>query len=383
MWESARGYFPKNSKKNRYIFILPVIPSLSEMAEKLFIPGPTEVIEEVRNQLAKPVIGHRSKEFSELYAQITPKLQKLLYTKNHCFISTSSALGVMEACVRNCVKKKALNLVCGAFSNRWAKMIEECDKQGDTIEVEWGKATKPEEVDKKLSTGEYDSLFLTHNETSTGVTNPIEEIAEVIKKYPNIIFMVDCVSSMAGTKIEVDKLGIDVALASVQKCFALPPGLAVFSCSEKALERSKELTNKGYYFDFQQFLKYHLRQQTISTPSIPHIYALNHQLDKIFKEGLENRFNRHKEMAEFTRNWAAKNGFELFPEKGYESNTLTCIKNTKNINVAETIKKVKEKGMIFGKGYGDLKEKTFRIAHMGDLQLEDLKQLTEEIEKNV
>ena len=351
------------------------------MANKLFIPGPTEVREDVLRQLSRPMIGHRSKEFSALYAELIPKLQRLMYTKNHCFISTSSALGIMEACVRNCVRNKSLNLVCGNFSERWYKLAGECGKKADAIKVDFGKAIKQEMVDEKLATGEYDTVFLTHNETSTGVANPIEEIAEVVKNYPDVVFCVDAVSSLAGVKIEVDKLGIDVCLASVQKCIALPPGLAVFSCSKKALDRSKEVENRGYYFDFQQFLKSDEKQQTISTPSIPHIYALNYQLDKMFKEGLDNRFHRHLEMAEFTRKWALDNGFNLFPEEGYESNTLTCVENNKGINVGETIKKVKEKGMEFGNGYKDLKEKTFRIAHMGDLTLGEVKELLNAIDE--
>lgn len=348
---------------------------------KLFIPGPTEVKDEILKELSKPMIGHRSKEFSMLFEEVTQKLNKLLYTNNKCFLSTSSALGVMEACIRNCVKNRALNLVCGAFSDSWFNIVKNCGKEADKIEVEWGKAIRPDMVEEKLSSGRYDSVFLTHNETSTGVMNPIKEIVAVIRKYPDVIFMVDAVSSMSGVKIEVDKLGIDVCLASVQKCFALPPGLAVFSCSDKALERSKEIPNRGYYFDFQQFLKYSEKKQTISTPSIPHIYALNRQLDRIFEEGLDNRFERHKKMAEFTRKWVLDNGFELFAEQGFTSNTLTCVRNNKGINVAETIKKVKEKGMEFGNGYGKLKEKTFRIAHMGDLQLEEVKELLDGIKE--
>ena len=350
---------------------------------KLFIPGPTEVREEIRQELAKPMIGHRSGEFKKLFSEVSPKLQKLLYTNNKVFLSTSSALGVMEAAVRNCAKERALNLVCGSFSDRWAKMIGECGKEGDTIEVDMGKGITAEMVKEKLESNTYDSVFLTHNETSTGVMNPLEEIAEVVKQYPDIVFMVDSTSCMSGVKIDVDKLGIDVCLASVQKCFALPPGLALFSCSEKALERSKEVPNRGYYFDFQQFLKYYEKQNTISTPAIPQIFALNKQMDRMFEEGLDNRFARHKEMAEFTRAWAIDNGFELFPEKGFESLTLTCINNNKGINVADTISKVKEKGMEFSNGYRDIKEKTFRIGHMGDLTLDEVKELTEAISEAI
>ncbi len=346
------------------------------MANKLFIPGPTEVLEEVRQQMCIPMIGHRSKAFSALYDQVSAKLKKMLYTENRVFLSTSSALGVMEACVRNVVKNKSLNLVNGAFSDRWYKMVGECGKQAEAIAVDWGMAIKPEMVAAELKRGDYDTLFITHNETSTGVMNPVAEIMDVARQYPDLVVCMDAVSSLAGAKIEVDKLGIDVVLASVQKSFALPPGLAVFSCSQKAIDRSKEVSGRGYYFDFQQFVKYDDKSQTISTPTIPHINALNYQLDRILAEGMDNRQARLLELAEYTRQWALDLGFELFAEKGYESVTLTCVKNNRGIDVAEIIKKVKEKGMEFGNGYGKVKGQAFRVAHMGDLTLDDIKAVT-------
>ncbi len=346
------------------------------MAYKLFIPGPTEVNEEVREKMSVEMMGHRSKTFSVLYDQVSSKLKKMLGTQNRVFLSTSSALGVMEACVRNLVKNKSLNLVCGAFSDRWYKMVGECGKQADKIEVEWGRAIKPEMVDEKLKTGQYDTLFITHNETSTGVMNPIAEIMAVARKYPDIVVCVDAVSSLAGAKIEVDKLGLDVCLASVQKSFALPPGLAIFSCSQKAIDRSKEVEGRGYYFDFQMFVKYDDKSQTISTPSIAHINALNYQLDRILAESMDKREARLTEMAEYTRQWALDQGFELFSEPGYESVTLTCIKNNLGIDVAAVINQVKELGMEFGNGYGKVKGQAFRIAHMGDLCMADIKAVT-------
>ncbi|MEM5872090.1 MAG: aminotransferase class V-fold PLP-dependent enzyme, partial [Candidatus Aenigmatarchaeota archaeon] len=206
---------------------------------KLFIPGPVEVYPDVLKEIARPMIGHREEAFHELFADTITKLKKVLYTNNDIFLSTSSATGVWEACVRNCIDKKALIFVNGAFSDHWHKVAIANEKKIDRFDIEWGKAVKPEMIDEKLSTGEYDSFLFVHNETSTGVANPLYEIAEVVKKYPDIVFMVDAVSSMTGMKIEVDKLGIDVCLASVQKAFALPPGLAVFTVSEKAYKRAE------------------------------------------------------------------------------------------------------------------------------------------------
>ncbi|MFH1240635.1 MAG: alanine--glyoxylate aminotransferase family protein [Candidatus Diapherotrites archaeon] len=347
--------------------------------KKLFIPGPTHVRDDVLQKLATPAIGHRSKDFSALYDSIQPKIQKLLYTKNVVYMGTHSATGWMEAAIRNCVGTKVLNTINGAFSKRWNGIAGECGKDNEAINVEWGKAIKPEMIKEKLETGEFDAVCVTHNETSTGVMNPLEEIAEVMKEYPDVMFMVDAVSSMSGAKIEVDKLGIDVILASVQKCFAISPGFSICAVSEKAMEKSKDMKDKGYYFDYWAFDKYHKKSQTPTTPSTPHMFALDYQLDRIFEEGAENRFARHKKMANYVRGWV-KNNFEMFAELGYESLTVTTATNTKGISVADLNSKLGERGFMISNGYGDLKEKTFRIAHMGDLQIADLKEVIENIE---
>ncbi len=342
---------------------------------KLFIPGPVEVYPDALQEVARPMVGHRSKAFSDLFVDTTQKLKKVLYTENDVFLSTSSATGVWEASIRNCVEKKALACVNGAFSDKWQKVALKNGKEADRLEVEWGKAIKPGMIDEKLATGEYDALMFVHNETSTGVANPLYEVAEVMKKYPDVMFLVDAVSSMTAMKIEVDKLGIDVCLASVQKAFALPPGLAIFTVSEKAYKKAENIKNRGYYFDFFVFKKYLEKNQTPTTPSIPQIYGLDLQLNKMLEEGMEKRFERHKGMAEYTRKWMTDQGFELFPEKGYESETLTGVTNNKGIVVADVIKKLEENGVTISNGYGDLKEKTFRIAHMGDTTLEEIKEL--------
>ncbi len=349
---------------------------------KLFIPGPVEVKEDILNEMSRPIIGHRSERFMELYRETSALLQRLMSTNSPVILSTSSATGIWEACARNLVKKKCLCLVNGAFSKKWHDLIALNGKKTGIIEAEWGKAIRPEEVYKKLKTNEYDALSFVHNETSTGVMNDLEEMSKVMKEFPSVIFMVDTVSSLGAVNIEVDKLGIDVCLASVQKALAVPPGLSLFSLSEKAFEKSKKAENKGYYFNFEVMMKYHNKGQTVSTPPISQIYALNRQLKKIFSEGLENRFRRHNEMAVYAREWAKKN-FGLFAEPGYESETITCVKNTKNIDVGRLCKSLNNKGYEISNGYGSLKQKTFRIAHMGDLSLAELKQALKVIDEEV
>jgi len=342
---------------------------------KLFTPGPVEVRPEILQAMATPQIHHRSPECADLYAELQPKLKKFLYTDQTVFLFTSSSTGAMEAAVQNTVRKKCLNLVNGAFSKRWHEITKACGLPCEALENPWDKAIKPEQVDEKLASGEFDAVTLVYNETSTGLLNPLPEIAEVVHRFPDVMLLVDAVSAMGGVKIEFDRLGLDVLLAGVQKAIALPPGLTVCAVSDRALARAEEVKPKTYYFSFPVMLKYHKKNQTPSTPSTAHMFALNAQLDAMFEEGLERRFARHEEMASLVQAWA-KEKFDIFPEEGYWSKTLTCVENTRGIDVAALNKTlVEEHGMRIANGYGDLKEKTFRIAHMGDLTTADIRGL--------
>jgi aspartate aminotransferase-like enzyme len=352
------------------------------MHKKLFIPGPTEVAPEVLQKMATPMIGHRTKDASKLQREISEKMRKVMFTENPILLSTSSGSGLMEGSIRSLTAKRAIVFTVGAFGNRWYKMAEANGVPADKWEAEWGKPVTPDVVEKYLSTGKYDVMTVTHNETSTGVMNPVEEIAEVRRKYPDVLWLLDAVSSLAGAKIEVDKLGVDVCIASMQKALALPPGLVVCSASERALEHGKQVKQRGWYLDLLEIYKYVQSKdhQYSATPSLSHMFALNFQLDRILEGGLENRFARHREMAEYTRNWAKKH-FALFPEERYASLTLTTVTNTRNISVKDLNGELGKMGMQISNGYGDLKEKTFRIAHMGELTMADIKEVTGAIEK--
>jgi aspartate aminotransferase-like enzyme len=353
------------------------------MHKKLFIPGPTEVREDILQAQAKWMIGHRTKDFGNMYESIVNRLKEMLFTEKYTMVFTSSGTGVMEGSIRNCVKKSLLHCVNGAFSDRWAKISQACGKDVTVLEVPWGKAIKPEMIEEKLKGGDYEAVAFCHNETSTGVRAPIKEIAEMLKRYPNVISLVDYVSSLGGDLIKVDELGIDVTIASTQKAFALPPGMAVAVVSQKALDKTRTVTDRGYYFDFDAMLKrFDKDHQTPTTPAVSLFFALDKQLGNILAEGMENRYKRHVAMAEFTRNWAKKY-FKLFPEPGYESVTLTCVdnKNTRNINVAGLNSELGKRGFQISNGYGKLKEETFRLAHMGDLTLDEIKELLRNIEE--
>ncbi|HXV78053.1 MAG TPA: alanine--glyoxylate aminotransferase family protein [Candidatus Polarisedimenticolaceae bacterium] len=350
--------------------------------KRLFIPGPTEVRVENLAALAKPQIGHRSDEFKQLYRSVVPKLRRLLRTEGKVFLFSCSSTGVWEAAIRNCVADRVLCCMQGAFSDRWQKVAEANGKNSRELRVDWGRAIRAEMVDEALSGGGFDAVTLVHNETSTGVMNHLDEIAEVMRNHPDVLFLVDAVSSMAGAPIDVDAYGIDVCLAGLQKAFSLPAGLTVASVSERALERARRVTNRGYYFDFLEMLKYDEREQTPSTPAIPQIHALDAQLDAILAEGPDRRFERHAMLAGIVRDWA-RDRFALFAEEGYESPTVSCMRNTREISVAALNQELGLQYAAISNGYGVLKEKTFRIAHMGDTQEWEIRGLLATIDRIV
>jgi len=347
---------------------------------KLHIPGPVEVSDKTFQAFRSPMIGHRGQEFKDLYGSIQPQLQQLLYTKQLVFLSTSSAWGIMEGAIRNLVTKKVLNCMCGAFSDKWFDVSKRCGKEAEALQVDWGSPIRAEAVDQKLATGQFDALTLIHNETSTGVMSPLEEIAALKKKYPDVMFIVDAVSSMSAVKLEFDKLGVDVLLAGTQKAFAMPPGLSVFVCSEAALAKAATVNDRGYYFDLLEFQKNAEKSMTPSTPSIGHIYALKSKLEDFFAEGLDARFARHAKTAQMTRDWATGAGFTLFPETGFDSQTLTTVNNGAKpggrvVDVPKLVKLVKQQGILINGGYGKIKGTTFRLSNMGDETEDTMKQL--------
>jgi aspartate aminotransferase-like enzyme len=347
------------------------------MHKRLFIPGPVDVREDVLQKMATPQIGHRTKEASDLQRSISEKMQKVFGTKEQIMLSTSSGSGLMEGAVRSCTAKRAAVFSVGAFGNRWYDMAVCNNVPADKFESEWGQPTTPEMIEEVLSTGKYDLITITMNETSTGLMNNMEELSKVYKKYPEVVVCVDTVSCAAGTEIKADEWGIDIVMTSTQKALGLPAGLAICSMSKKAVERAKTVEHRGMYLDLLNLYNYIQKKdhQYPSTPSLAHMFALDYQLDQIMNvEGLENRFARHIEGANVVREWAEKY-FEILPNEKYMSNTLTNIKNTREINVGELNKKLGERGYVISNGYGKLKDKTFRIAHMAETTPEELKEL--------
>jgi predicted phosphoserine aminotransferase len=355
---------------------------MSDNHKRLVIPGPVEVRKEILEAQTEWMIGHRSTAFADLFARLQTKLKQAFLTESRVFIQGSSGTGLWEGASRNAIRddKKALHLVGGAFSERWAEISKANGKQVDVIEVEWGQAHTPEMVSealKKAADGgfTYDAVCVVHNETSTGVTNPIKAIGEVVRQYEDTLFLVDTVSGFLGAELRVDDWGIDMALTSSQKAFALPPGIAFASISDRVLERAAQIPYRGYYFDFIEIEASLKKNNTPSTPPISLMYAADKQLDDILAEGIENRWSRHLNMRSITHQWANARGFGVYAQKGFESPTVTTVDNReRNVDVDALAKFMNTKMFSMDKGYGKIKGKTFRIAHMGDMQIDTLEE---------
>jgi aspartate aminotransferase-like enzyme len=350
---------------------------------KLFIPGPVEVRPQILAAQARPMIGHRSPEYADLHARIVPKLRPVFGTAGRVFIVTASGSGLQEAAVRNCVRHQCLCLVNGAFGARWHQVALANGKQADALEVPWGTAIRPQQVDERLQAGNYDAITLVFNETSTGLLNPLPEIAAVVRQYPQLLFLVDAVSAAGGVEIRADEWGVDVCLTSSQKALALPPGLALCSVSDRAMARAESVPNRGWYFDFLQYEKYAAKNHTPATPAISLMQALDAQLDAITGEGWGTRFARHRRLMQQVHAWLQMNGFDFFAEAGYRSPTVTAARNTRGVDVGALNAHLRQRGMLISDGYGELKGQTFRIAHMGDVTEEEILDLLKAIREFV
>ncbi|MEM7033087.1 MAG: alanine--glyoxylate aminotransferase family protein [Chloroflexota bacterium] len=335
----------------------------------LFIPGPTNVPDDVLAAQTLPMVGHRTENFETLFAQIQEKLRALFFTQSRVYMLAASGSAFQEAAIRNGVQCKVINFVNGAFSNRWHDVSVGCDKDAIAVEVEWGKAVTPQIVLNALADHpDTEAITVVLNETSTGVCSPIGDIASAVRDAnPNVLIFVDAVSGFAGVKIPFDEWRLDICLTSSQKALAVPPGLAFAAVSDRTLDKAKTVSGRGWYLDFINLEKYMLRNTTPATPAISLARAMNVQLDRIMQEGIEARFERHARLAARTRQWAIDQEFSLFAEAGYESPTVTTIGNARGVDIGAMLKTMNEQGFAFSNGYGHLKGKGFRIAHMGDV----------------
>ncbi|HET8654562.1 MAG TPA: alanine--glyoxylate aminotransferase family protein [Longimicrobiaceae bacterium] len=351
---------------------------------RFFLPGPTEVRPEVLAAMDRPVIGHRGSELAEILAGVDPKLRSVFRTGRPVYVSTSSATGFMEAAVRNGVRRRALSLVNGAFSARFRDLTTDCGRESDSYEVAWGEAHDPAEVERRLRAGGFDAVTVVHSETSTGVLNPLPEIAEAVRAAgaatgEEILLLVDGVTSVGAAAVETDAWGLDFLLTGSQKALALPPGLAFATPSARMLERAATLPGRGQYFDLLEFDRYWKKHQVPTTPAVSLIYALAAQLDHIEREGVDARTERHWRMAErcweWTEEYGARRGLSVLAPEGRRSPTVTTIRLPEGLTGPEITAALKRRGFTIASGYGKLRDATIRIGHMGDHTVDELDHL--------
>lgn len=349
---------------------------------KLFTVGPVACRSEILEEMNSQMFSHRSEKYRELQRETIERLQNFLETEGRVFLYPSSGSGAMESSLRSCVEDKILCCVNGAFGDRYAEMAEANGLKVETLETEYGVPTTPEKLEEKLSSSpDVEAVTITFNDTSVGLLNPLPELAEVVKDHDKLLF-VDAVSAMGGTEIKIDEWNLDFCFASVQKCFGVPPGLTVVSASERALEKSKQIGEKGWYFDLKRYKEYDDKKSgTHMTPPIPQILALNKRLQMIEEKGKDKQFEMYKKRSQLISDGIKDLGLSYFPEKGYESPTLSCINAPEHINGFEIYKEMQNKGYELAKGYGDLEKATFRIGNMGHIPFENIKSMLETLEK--
>jgi aspartate aminotransferase-like enzyme len=345
---------------------------------RFFLPGPTYVPEDARTAMTAPAIGHRSAAFKALYVSVSERLLPVLRTAGPVMMAAGSSTLVMESAVVSCVAQDVLSLTNGAFSERWHSIAKSVGKSADRVSAPWGEAIDPELVRQALRRKRYEAVTVVHNETSTGVMNPVEEIARVVREESDALVVVDAVSSLAGAPVETDAWGLDICLAGVQKAFALPPGLTVFTLSERAAERAAKVERRGFYTDVLRYRDKHFEGGAITTPVIPLIYALDKQLDRMLAEGMETRWERHSRLQKRTAAWAETAGCRYASAADARSLTVSCFYPPEGIDPQGLVKGLAARGFTIGGGYGDFKATTFRIGHMGEVRDSDLETLLAE-----
>lgn len=349
---------------------------------RMFVPGPVDVDQEVLQAQTQAMLPHRSQEFEAIFRRASEKARRLFFTNSRVFLTASSGTGLQEAAIRNLVSRRVLVCVNGAFAGRWHEVAVTNGKDVEKLEFPWDQPLDPERVAAALKKGKHEAVAVVHNETSTGLQNPVKEVAQAVQAVaPEALLLVDAVSSLGGVKIEMDAWGLDMLLTSSQKALALPPGLGLAAVSDRALERAEKVENRGWYFDLVRMEKHRLKDSSPATPAMSLIFALDIQLERILAEGLEQRFARHSAMANRVQDWAEGHHLGAYAPKGFRSQTVTAVKNQLNWDISDLNAFLRARGMRLANGYGPLKNITFRIAHMGETRMSDIDMLLGALEE--
>jgi aspartate aminotransferase-like enzyme len=342
-----------------------------------FLPGPTEVREEIMTAMVQPMIAHRGSEFEKLFERLQKGFRPIFKTERPVYLSSSSATGMMEAAIRCAPPGRILCLVNGAFSERFAHIASMCGRDVDRYDVAWGQVHAIPQLDERLSMRKYTAITVVHSETSTGALNDVRAISDCAHRH-GIVCLIDSVSGLGGTELRFDEWKLDYVLTGSQKALALPPGLSFAVASTSFIDQANGTHGRGVYFDLVELDAYARRNQTPSTPALTLLYAAEAQAKAIAAEGLETRWARHKAMAARTQEWITKISDETgkklgnIAPLGSQSPTVSTIRLPSEVPPDAFTTAVAKRGIIVGTGYGKLKSSTFRIGHMGDHTMESL-----------
>jgi aspartate aminotransferase-like enzyme len=355
-----------------------------------FLPGPTEVRAEVLRAMLHPMIPHRGKTYEAMHARIVEGLQTVFRTHRPVYLMSCSATGAMEMAVRGAPEGPILSLVNGAFSERFARIAQSCDRSTRVLSVPLGDTPHLEQVEEALVEGgaggaAFAAVTVVHSETSTGALTDIQAITELAHRH-GAMCLVDSVTGVAGTRVDTDAWGLDFVLTGSQKALALPPGLAFAVASEAYVLQASVSISRGRYLDVVEYEEFARRSQTPNTPALSLLYAADYQLEDIRREGIEARWARHSEMLARTEQWVEQlrgSGLAVgyLCRSGERSPTVSTITLPEDLKASALVKRVAELGFVIGTGYGALKERTFRIGHMGDHSVDTLEPCLEAVER--
>jgi aspartate aminotransferase-like enzyme len=352
----------------------------------LRIPGPTPCPPEVLAAMARPMIDHRGPEFAALQEAILPRLKSAFQTQNDVLIVTASGTGGLECAVVNTLSPgdRVLAVSIGSFGERFAHIAASYGADVTSLRFESGRAADPDHVARALSADpSIKAVLVTHNETSTGVTNPLELIAAAVRP-SGALLLVDAISSLTSIPVKTDAWGLDVVVSGSQKGWMVPPGLVFVSMSQRAWEASERATMPRYYFDLRLYRESMTKGQTPQTPAVSLYFALDTALDMLEAEGWESIYSRHQACADLTRQGAKRLGLELLADERFASNTVTAVTMPAGVDVNRLRKEMRERhGVVVAGGQGDLSGKIIRIGHLGLVTEADMQDALAALEQSL
>ncbi len=345
------------------------------MKRRILIPGPVELSNEVRLELSRPMMGHRTPDFSSILESCFSSLRSIYDTSNDVLIITGSGTSAMDASISSTISEGD-EVVCiggGKFGERFPKIVRAYGGTPVEVGVEWGSAVIAEDVEDAVSNSDAVAITLTHNETSTGVLHDAEKIGKIAREN-NLLFIMDAITSIGGDYVKTDKWGVDLCIAGSQKCLGAPPGLGFVAVGDRAWKIIEKKEKRGsFYLDLLSYRKSLKKSTTPFTPAVSLIYALKKALDEIEDEGIDKRIKRHRSLAKATREAAKALDLELFADEDNASNTVTAIKIPSGMSDDDIRGSLKrEFGLLLAGGQEDVKGKIFRIGHMGNVDSVEL-----------